>query len=105
MRPSAWLRDSGPIEPLPGLEGSRHADICIVGGGFTGMWTALRIKQLEPDRDVVLIEADVCGSGASGRNGGFVLTFWHHFISLERICGGAEAVRLARASADMISEI
>ena len=63
------------IEPLPALEGSRHAEICIVGGGFTGMWTALRIKQLEPDRDVVLVEADVCGSGASGRNGGFVLTF------------------------------
>jgi glycine/D-amino acid oxidase-like deaminating enzyme len=105
MRPSAWLREAGPIEPLPALEGSRHAEICIVGGGFTGMWTALRIKQLEPDRDVVLVEADVCGSGASGRNGGFVLTFWHHFISLERICGGTEAVRLARASADVIGEI
>jgi glycine/D-amino acid oxidase-like deaminating enzyme len=105
MRPSAWLREAGPIEPLAALEGSRHAEICIVGGGFTGMWTALRIKQLEPDRDVVLIEADVCGSGASGRNGGFVLTFWHHFISLERVCGSAEAVRLALASADAIGEI
>jgi glycine/D-amino acid oxidase-like deaminating enzyme len=105
MRPSAWLREAGPIEPLAALEGSRHAEICIVGGGFTGMWTALRIKQLEPDRDVVLIEADVCGSGASGRNGGFVLTFWHHFISLERACGSAEAVRLALASADVIGEI
>jgi len=104
-RPSAWLREVGPIEPLPALEGSHHAEICIVGGGFTGLWTALRIKQLEPDREVVLVEADVCGSGASGRNGGFVLTFWHHFASLQRICGNAEALRLARASTDVIGEI
>jgi glycine/D-amino acid oxidase-like deaminating enzyme len=103
--PSAWLRDAGPIEPLPALEGSRHAEICIVGGGFTGLWTALRIKQLEPDREVVVLEADVCGSGASGRNGGFVLTFWHHFSSLERICGGSEAVRLARASEASVRDI
>jgi putative aminophosphonate oxidoreductase len=105
MRPSAWLREAGPIEPVAALEGSRHAEICIVGGGFTGLWTALRIKQLEPDRDVVVLEADVCGSGASGRNGGFVLTFWHHFTGLERICGTEEALRLARASADAVSDI
>src|SRR6516165_1095936 len=104
MRPSAWLREAGPIEPLAALEGSRDAEICIVGGGFTGLWTALRIKQLEPDRDVVVVEADVCGSGASGRNGGFVLTFWHHFTGLERICGTAEALRLARASADAVRD-
>ncbi len=102
---SAWLRQAAPIEPLPALEGDQHADVCIVGGGFTGLWTALAIKQLEPSCDVVVLEADVCGSGASGRNGGFVLTFWHHFKSLERICGGAEAVRLARASADATGEI
>jgi glycine/D-amino acid oxidase-like deaminating enzyme len=105
MRPSAWLREARPIEPLSSLEGSRDAEICIVGGGFTGMWTALQIKQLEPDCEVVLIEADVCGSGASGRNGGFVLTFWHHFTSLERICGSSEALRLARASAEVVNEI
>ena len=72
--------------------------MCIVGGGFTGLWTALELKRVEPSLDVVVVEADVCGTGASGRNGGFAMTFWHHFIGLERVCGATEAVRLARAS-------
>ena len=70
-----------------------------------GLWTALRIKQMEPDRDVVLLEADVCGSGASGRNGGFALTFWHHFHSLQRICGSEEAIRIARDSEEAVRDI
>ncbi len=103
--PNWWLRQAAPIEPATVLEGARRADVCIVGGGFTGLWTALRIKQLEPGAEVVVLEAGLCGSGASGRNGGFALSFWHHFIALERICGTAEAVRLARASARAVGEI
>ncbi|HUE26153.1 MAG TPA: FAD-dependent oxidoreductase [Solirubrobacteraceae bacterium] len=79
--------------------------MCIVGGGFTGLWTALRVKQLEPSADVIVIEADVCGGGASGRNGGFAMSFWHNFIALERACGSAEALRLARASCEAVSGI
>ncbi len=87
------------------LVGSRRADVCIVGGGFTGLWTALRVKEREPSTEVVLIEADICGGGASGRNGGFAMSFWHHFVGLERVCGGDEAIRLARASAQAVDEI
>lgn len=96
------LRDDRRTPPL--LE-RIHADVCIVGGGFTGLWTALRVKELAPDTDVVLIERDVCGSGASGRNGGFAMTLWHHFLLLERLCGASEALRIARASTDAVAEI
>ena len=95
-----------PSEPeATVLDGVRHADVCIVGGGFTGLWTALAIKSLQPEVEVAVVESDICAGGASGRNGGFALSLWHHFIALERICGGAEAVRLARASAAAVAEI
>jgi putative aminophosphonate oxidoreductase len=106
-RVDAAADDSPAREPTPGvkLDGAHNADICIVGGGFTGLWTALRIKEQSPQTEVVVLEADVCGGGASGRNGGFALSFWHHFQGLEQVCGSAEALRLARASCDAITEI
>jgi putative aminophosphonate oxidoreductase len=79
--------------------------VCIVGGGFTGLWTALALKDREPSLDVSLVERDVCGGGASGRNGGFVLSLWAKFEALQRVCGSEEALRLARASAEAVSEI
>ncbi len=91
--------------PAPEVRGALRADVCIVGGGFTGLWTALEIKRIEPSLDVLVVEADVCGTGASGRNGGFAMTFWHHFVGLERACGAAEALRLARASDAAVAEI
>jgi glycine/D-amino acid oxidase-like deaminating enzyme len=57
------------LRPLTTTE---RADVCIVGGGFTGLWTALFIKRLAPGTDVVLVEREYCGAGASGRNGGWV---------------------------------
>ena len=69
---SFWL-DTLPERPLhPPLEQARDADLCIVGGGFTGLWAALYAKELDPAREVVLLEATRCGNGASGRNGGFL---------------------------------
>jgi putative aminophosphonate oxidoreductase len=102
---SWWLGQAAPRADAPVLDGDHRADICIVGGGFTGLWTALRVKLLEPAAEVVLTEADICGGGASGRNGGFAMSFWHQFIALERACGTAEALRLARASCAAVDEI
>lgn len=57
-----------------------RADVCVVGGGFTGLWTALTIKRLSEAVDVVLIEREFCGSGGSGRNGGW-LEGWQNSIA------------------------
>ena len=72
--------------------GKRHrAGLCIVGGGFTGLWTAILAKRARPELDVVVLEADICGAGASGRNGGCVLTWSTKFFTLRRLFGEAEA--------------
>src|SRR5258708_2972928 len=61
-----------PPRQRPTLMGSREADLCIVGGGFTGLWTAYQLFQVEPSLEVLLLEAEVVGFAASGRNGGWV---------------------------------
>jgi putative aminophosphonate oxidoreductase len=99
------LRQAGAAGEAAPLDEARRADVCVVGGGFTGLWTALRVKEHEPAAHIVLIEADICGGGASGRNGGFVMSFWHHFLGLERVCGSQEALRLARLSAANVAEV
>jgi glycine/D-amino acid oxidase-like deaminating enzyme len=66
-----WLDRPRPAAAAP-LEGDTAADLAIVGGGFTGLWAAVLAKRERPDREVVLLEAETAGWGASGRNGGFV---------------------------------
>ncbi len=103
---SLWLREvlpDGP--PQPPLAGAARADVAVIGGGFVGLWTAIRIKQHDPACDVVVLEQDICGGGASGRNGGMVLTWWPKLASLVRLCGADEAVRLGRASEAAIDEL
>jgi putative aminophosphonate oxidoreductase len=82
-----------------------RADVCIVGGGYTGLWTAIRIKELEPAADVVLVEADICGAGPSGRNGGFALSWWPKIETLVERVGDEEALRLARVAEAAVSEL
>src|SRR5689334_9773268 len=66
-----WLEDPGRPEALPALTGDEKCDLLVVGGGYSGLWTALVAKEREPGRDVVLIEGKEIGWAASGRNGGF----------------------------------
>lgn len=67
-----WLDDPTRPEPASALARTVTTDLLVIGAGFTGLWTALLAKEADPTREVVLIEADLAGSGASGRNGGFV---------------------------------
>jgi glycine/D-amino acid oxidase-like deaminating enzyme len=66
-----WLADPAAPEPAAALTGPVSCDLAVVGGGYTGLWTALRARERDPSLDVVLLEADVAGGAASGRNGGF----------------------------------
>ena len=73
MQPALYWLDEDPLEPLPHptLIGDATTDLCIVGAGYTGLWTALLAKEHNPDREVVVLEQRETGAGASGRNGGF----------------------------------
>ena len=73
MQPQLYWLDADPLEPLPhpSLIGEITTDLCIVGAGYTGLWTALLAKEANPDRNVIIIEQLETGAGASGRNGGF----------------------------------
>lgn len=107
MRPF-WLQQALDAEQAPAcppLQGDTHCDVCIVGGGYTGLWTALMLKAQNPQLDVLLIEADVCGAGASGRNGGCALSWSAKYFTLERLFGVQEAVRLVRESEQSIHAI
>ncbi len=102
-----WLQEVPDVAapPQPPLEGNARADIAIIGGGYVGLWTALRIKEHDPACDVAVLEQDICGGGASGRNGGFVLSWWAKIATMEKLFGAADAVSLGRASEDAIREI
>jgi glycine/D-amino acid oxidase-like deaminating enzyme len=78
---SFWLDDLPERAGDAPLRVSATADLCIVGGGFTGLWAALHAKADDPARDVVLLEADRVGAGASGRNGGFVIASLTHGLA------------------------
>ncbi|MEA2521983.1 MAG: hypothetical protein QOI81_1629, partial [Actinomycetota bacterium] len=71
IRMPFWLDRTRPFAEQPALEGDVRADLIVVGGGFTGLWTALQAKEASPERDVVLLEQGEIASAATGRNGGF----------------------------------
>jgi len=110
-RRSWWLREALAAEPptaqLPPLRGTVRADVAIVGGGYTGLWSAWFLNQLAPDLRVVVLEQDICGGGPSGRNGGFVLGAWDDLpalVELYGIDGGLAVARAFAAAVDAIGE-
>ena len=78
---SFWLDRLPEREDRPALEERIEADLCIVGGGFPGLWAALHAKHRDPDREVVILEGARVGSGGSGRNGGFMSASITHGIA------------------------
>ena len=107
VQPALWWEDSDPLEPKPhpALIGESDADLCIVGAGFAGLWTALLSKERFPDRSVIIIESKWTGAGASGRNGGFCnASLTHGFQNgMARFPNEMETIeRLSRENLDEI---
>lgn len=102
---SFWLQETGAGPATEPLRGAETTDVAIVGGGYTGIWTALRIKEQSPETRVTILEADFCGSGASGRNGGQVHTWFAEIDQLAAVTGIEEARRLCADTADAIDEL
>ena len=98
-----WLAEAGAVEPAPALDGEERADVVIIGGGYTGLWTAWQLR--ERGASVVVLESWLCGHGPSGRNGGFCETLWTQLPSLEERFGRARALKLCRESAESVHSI
>jgi glycine/D-amino acid oxidase-like deaminating enzyme len=90
---------------VPPLSGDITADVCIVGGGYTGLWTALALKEREPSLRIALLDAETCGAGPSGRNGGFLHGYWASLADLLPILGRERAVELARVGERIIPAV
>ena len=105
---SYWLDRAlaaDPGAPCAPLTGTLEADVCIVGGGFAGLWTAYELTEREPSLRIVLLEAAVCGAGGSGANGGFFSSSWMSVGELCRRFGDDAGLRWATALGDQVVEL
>jgi glycine/D-amino acid oxidase-like deaminating enzyme len=96
---------TGLAAATPPLRGSTTADIVILGGGYTGLWAAWHATEREPGARIVLLEADICGGGPSGRNGGFVTGWWDELPTLIERHGREGAIAVAGAIDDAVDAI
>ena len=108
VNPVLWLEQAmaeDPGEARPPLAGAVSADVCVVGGGLLGLWTALEVREQAPDASVVLVDGESCGFGASGRNGGWMTSWWDELDALEARFGAADARWLAARSSEAIDRV
>ncbi|WP_223830563.1 NAD(P)/FAD-dependent oxidoreductase [Nocardiopsis quinghaiensis] len=103
---SFWFRETGLPERRASLPGTADYDVCVVGAGYTGLWTAYYLKKEQPDLRVAVVEREFAGFGASGRNGGWLSAEFAG--SRERYAqshGKAAMVALQRAMMDTVTEV
>ena len=106
-RLSFWFDSMpGTIEPRSSLPGPTEADVCIVGAGYTGLWTAYYLARADPSLRVVVLEAQTAGFGASGRNGGWCSALFPAPLArVARRAGRDAALALQRALHDTVDEV
>ncbi|MFJ9434069.1 NAD(P)/FAD-dependent oxidoreductase [Streptomyces sp. NPDC101490] len=102
---SFWYAQEGAPAPREPLPGDTAADVCVVGGGYTGLWTAYYLKKAAPFLNITVLEAKFCGYGASGRNGGWLYNGIAGRDRYARLHGQDAAVRLQRAMNDTVTEV
>jgi glycine/D-amino acid oxidase-like deaminating enzyme len=100
-----WIAEAGSPPPLPALEGEASADVVVIGGGYTGLWTAWHVLAAAPDARVVVLEAGRCGHGPSGRNGGFVSSLDLSLPSLRADYGEQAATAWVDAARETVDAI
>ncbi|WP_329007382.1 FAD-binding oxidoreductase [Micromonospora rifamycinica] len=104
---SHWLSTvDEPLTPLPALPGDTDADVVIVGAGYTGLWTAYYLAVADPTLRIVVLEAEIAGYGASGRNGGWCSALLPTSLpALARRHGRPQALAMQRAMQDTVTEV
>ncbi len=96
----------GSLQPRPALPGERYVDVAIVGAGFTGLWTAYYLQAADPNLRIALVEAEIAGYGASGRNGGWCSSLFPiSATALARESGAEAAVAQYAALRDSVAEV
>jgi glycine/D-amino acid oxidase-like deaminating enzyme len=107
--PSSWwleeARTHSGDEVSPPLAGRLDVDVAVVGGGYTGLWTALALREREPSLAVAVLEARRVGEGPSGRNGGFLHGYWSSLATLREVLGDGAALQLAHASSAIVPAV
>jgi glycine/D-amino acid oxidase-like deaminating enzyme len=98
-----WIAEAGASAPAPSLAGDLDADVVVIGGGYTGLWTAWELA--EAGAQVVVLEAERCGMGPSGRNGGFLSSLWLYLPLLREQYGDAAARELCEASVESVQAV
>jgi len=100
-----WIGEAGAPARLPALSGDVDADVVVIGGGYAGLWTAWHVVEAEPSARVVVLEADRCGFGPSGRNGGFLSSLWLSLPLLRDRFGEPRARELCEASVESVRSV
>ena len=100
---SWWLEEAGAVAPREPLTGDARADVVVIGGGYTGLWTAWQLARR--GAEAVVLEAGLCGHGPSGRNGGFVQSLWPSWEPLRALVGEVRARAVVDASAESVGAI
>jgi glycine/D-amino acid oxidase-like deaminating enzyme len=103
---SFWHGTAGDLTPRAGLDADTEADVAIIGGGLTGLWTAWYLHERDPALRIVVLEKEIAGFGASGRNGGWCSALFPRSTgSLERAHGRAAALDMRRAMIGTVAEV
>lgn len=108
FRSLSYWHDTVPddLSPRTALPGDLTADVAIIGGGLTGLWTAYYLARLDPSLRIVVLEKEIAGFGASGRNGGWCSALFPASVSaLERRHGRDAAIRMRRAMIETVDEV
>jgi glycine/D-amino acid oxidase-like deaminating enzyme len=107
--PSSWWLEEARAysgdEAAPPLAESLDVDVAVVGGGYTGLWTALALREREPSLRIAVLEARRVGEGPSGRNGGFLHGYWSSLPTLRSVLGDGPALQLAHASSAIVPAV